>query len=223
MNGKLISIEGLDGSGKETQADLLEKELLHRGVKLRRVSFPEYGEPSSAPVEMYLKGDFGKNPNDVNAFAASTFFAVDRFASYRRRWQKDYESGVLILADRYTTSNMVYQMPKLPKSEWDGFLVWLQDFEYVRLGIPRPDLTVYLDMPTGISQKLLNARYRKRGGEKDIHESNTAYLSACRQGAAYAAEKLGWRWVPCADGNAVRSKESIHREVLDIVLKRFSL
>lgn len=223
MSGRLISIEGLDGSGKETQTDLLEKELLHRGISLRRVSFPEYGEPSSAPVRMYLNGDFGKDPNDVNAFAASSFFAVDRFASFRRRWGADYKDGLLILADRYTTSNMVYQMPKLPRSDWEDFLTWLQDFEYVRLGIPKPDLTIYLDMPPEISQKLLEKRYRENGGVKDIHESNMAYLNACRQTAAFAAKRLGWQVISCAFNNMPKEKENIHREILDIVIKELHL
>lgn len=223
MSGRLISVEGLDGSGKATQTGLLEKVLLQCGIPLRRVSFPEYGEPSSAPVKMYLNGEFGKNPNDVNAYAASTFFAVDRYASFRKRWKKDYDGGALILADRYTTSNMVYQLPKLPREEWDGFLSWLQDFEYAKLGIPQPDLTVYLDMPTEISQELLDKRYRRNGGEKDIHESNTAYLSACRQSAAFTADRLGWSVVSCAENGAPKSVEKIHAEILKIVSDKFLL
>lgn len=217
MRGKLISLEGLDGSGKATQAALLERELRRRGAGVRRVSFPAYGEPSSAPVRMYLDGAFGREPGDVNAYAASTFFAVDRYASFRRFWKKDYEGGALILADRYTTSNLVYQMPKLPRAEWEDFILWLEDFEYARLGIPKPDLTVYLDMPPEISQNLLEERYRRDGGRRDIHESNAAYLAACRRGAAFAAERLGWRVVSCAEGGAPKSVEKIRENILEIV------
>jgi dTMP kinase len=220
MSGKLILLEGLDGSGKTTQTGLLEKELIRRGIRLRRVKFPEYEEPSSAPVRMYLNGEFGKNPDDVNAYAASSFFAVDRYASFRRRWGRDYENGILILADRYTTSNIIYQMPKLPRTEWDGFLSWIQDFEYGKLGIPEPDLTVYLDMPPLISQKLLNIRYRENGGRRDIHESNTDYLNGCRESAFYAATKLGWQIVSCAENGLPKSRESIQKEILQLVWKK---
>lgn len=223
MSGRLISVEGLDGSGKATQTRLLEKELLRLGVNIRKVSFPEYGEPSSAPVRMYLNGEFGKNPDDVNAYAASTFFAVDRYASFRKLWQKDYENGALILADRYTTSNMVYQLPKVPKEEWDDFLSWLEDFEYRKLGIPKPDLTIYLDMPPEISQGLLDKRYRRNGGGRDIHESNTPYLSACRKSAAFAAERLRWQVVSCAEGKIPRSVGKIHEEILKLIVNRFNL
>ena len=224
MKGALVTLEGLDGSGKATQAGLLEQELLGRGIELRRVSFPEYGEESSALARMYLEGAFGTKPEDVNAYAASSFFAVDRYASFHRRWRADYAAGKLILTDRYTTSNIVYQMPKLPRNEWDAFITWAEDFEYVRLGIPRPDLTVYLDMPTEISQGLLRERYRKTGGSRDVHERDLAYLASCRQSAVYAAQKLGWRAVDCAEGGKPRSVESIHEELTRLVLDElFSL
>ena len=218
MKGALLTLEGLDGSGKATQAGLLEKELLRRGIALRRVSFPEYGEESSALVRMYLNGEFGKKPEDVNAYAASSFFAVDRYASFRRRWSGDYAAGSLILTDRYATSNIVYQMPKLPRGGWDAFIAWVEDFEYIRLGIPRPDLTVYLDMPTEISQKLLQKRYNRTGGSRDVHERDLAYLASCRQSAVYAAQKLGWKSVVCAKNGKPRSVESIHDELTRLVL-----
>lgn len=218
MRGTLVTIEGLDGSGKATQTALLGEELLRRGIALRRVSFPEYDEESSALVRMYLNGEFGKKPEDVNAYAASSFFAVDRYASFRRRWSGDYAAGKLILADRYATSNIVYQMPKLPRCEWDAFIAWVEDFEYVRLGIPRPDLTVYLDMPTEISQGLLRERYRKNGGGRDVHERDLAYLASCRQSAVYAAQKLGWKAIACAEGGKPRSVESIRGDLVCLVM-----
>ena len=139
MSGRLVVIEGLDGSGKATQTALLCEALTQIGVRLKRVSFPDYQEKSSALVQMYLGGELGAHPQEVNAFAASSFYAVDRFASYVRHWRSDYASGSLIVADRYTTSNMVYQMTKLPRSEWDSYLDWVRDFEYNKLGLPAPN------------------------------------------------------------------------------------
>lgn len=218
MRGKLFAVEGLDGSGKATQTARLERELLGRGIRMKRVSFPAYGEPSSAAVKMYLNGEFGDKPGDVNAYAASSFYAVDRCASYLKSWRADYENGALILADRYTTSNMIYQLPKLPKREWNGFLAWLQDFEYAKLGLPRPDLTVFLDMPPVISQELLDGRYRRNGGEKDIHERNGAFLSECREAALYAAERFGWHVIACASCGAPKPVEEISAALSGIVL-----
>ena len=220
MRGRLITVDGLDGSGKATQTELLCKALKQRGVPLRRVSFPDYSSMSSAPVRMYLDGEFGSRPEEVNAYAASSFFAVDRFASYVRDWRKDYLEGTLIVADRYTTSNMIYQLPKLSKKDWDGFLQWLQDFEYEKLRLPRPDLTVYLELPTEISQKLLDKRYQN-GGKRDIHESNLGYLAACRESAAYAAGHLGWRTIACEEGQRLRKRKEIHEELLKLVLGEF--
>lgn len=217
MSGRLITLEGLDGSGKTTQMGLLETELRARGAAFRSVKFPSYGQPFAAPAQMYLNGEFGGRPDAVNAYAASAFFAVDRCASYLKLWRNDYENGVLVLADRYTTSNMIYQLPKLPRAQWEGCLAWLQDFEYVRLGLPRPALTVFLDMPPALSQKLLEARYRKNGGGRDIHERDVEYLAACRESALFAAERLGWRVIPCAAGGKPRGAERIHAEVMRCV------
>lgn len=219
MRGKLITLEGLDGSGKGTQAALLEKALLERKIPLKKISFPDYSHPSSSLVKMYLNGDFGSRPGDVNAYAASSFYAVDRFASFRKYWKREFESGTWILADRYTTSNMVYQLTKLPQKEWDGFLSWVEDFEYGKLSLPRPDITVYLDMPPEISQELLRLRYKGDEGKKDIHESNLEYLIRCRESARYAAEKMGWRVIHCAKDGRPRPVEEIHREIKGAVLE----
>ena len=155
----------------------------------------------------------------MNAYAASSFFAVDRYASYVRHWRKDYESGALIIADRYTTSNIVYQLPKLPENEWERFTGWVEDYEYGKLGLPRPDLTLYLDMPPEISQKLLDGRYGGDQKKKDIHESDVKYLNECRRSAAFAAKLLSWRTVACAAGGEPRDTGSIHAEILKIVLE----
>lgn len=217
MSGKLITMEGLDGSGKATQTELLCGALAERGVKLHRVSFPDYEEPSSALVKMYLKGEFGTNPDDVNAYAASSFYAVDRYASYQKHWRQDYQQGTLIIADRYTTSNIVFQLSKLPREQWPDFVEWVQDYEYGKLTLPRPDLTIYLNMPLEVSQKLLSGRYHGNEEKKDIHESNAAYLRACRKSADYAAQRLDWKMVQCADEIGLKTVEQIHGEVMDIV------
>ena len=213
----LVVLEGLDGSGKGTQAKLLAEALVCRGVPLRPVTFPDYSSPSSSLVKMYLHGEFGAEPEDVNAYAASAFYAVDRFASFRKGWGGDYRQGKLILCDRYATSNMVYQMGKLPRAEWDGYLAWVEDFEYQKLGIPRPDLVLYLDMPIEVSQKLLLQRYQGDSGKKDIHESHLAFLRSCGECARYAGQRLGWKVVSCAKGGEPLPVEEIHRAVLAAV------
>ena len=175
--GKLIVMEGLDGSGKATQTGLLCQYLESRGRRVRHIEFPDYREPSSALVKMYLNKEFGSNPGDVNAYAASSFYAVDRYASFLRFWRKDYLSGATIVADRYTTSNAVYQMEKTPREDWNKYLAWLQDYEYGKLQLPRPDLVLFLDMPTEISQRLLSGRYAGDERKKDLHESNVEFFN----------------------------------------------
>ncbi len=219
MSGKLIVLEGLDGSGKATQTALLCKGLEQRGLPLKHISFPDYGQPSSALVKMYLAGEFGKNPDDVNAYAASSFYAVDRFASYATFWKTDYQEGKIIVADRYVTSNLVFQMAKAPREDWDTYMGWVDDFEYGKLGLPRPDVTLYLDMPPQISQKLLTGRYHGDEQKKDIHESNRVYLEHCRESASYAAKKLRWRVINCARGDNARSIEEIHEEIMRIIME----
>lgn len=214
MDGKLIVIEGLDGSGKATQSALLVSALEQQGRTVRKISFPDYASSSSALVKMYLAGDFGTDPGDVNAYAASTFFAVDRFASFRRDWGRFYQAGGIVIADRYTTSNAVHQCCKLPDAEWDAYLDWLFDFEYHIMGIPAPDQVIYLRADVAESQKLMHERYAGDDTKKDIHESNTAYLLRAQTAAEYCAEKLGWRAIQCHDSGRMRSVEEIHRAVL---------
>ena len=215
--GRLLIIEGLDGSGKATQARLLAETLAADGVPVRQVSFPNYASDSSALVKMYLAGEFGRDPNDVNAFAASSFFAVDRYASYRREWRDFYLSGGTVIADRYTTSNAVHQCSKLPREQWDSFLDWLFEYEYSLLGIPAPDAVIYLRVDPDISQKLMTGRYQGHEEKKDIHESNMDYLRRSRQAADYCCGKLNWRRVECARGGEMRSIEEIHKEIMDVI------
>ena len=197
--GKLIVLEGLDGSGKATQAKLLAAHLKEQGFSVREITFPNYASDSSALVRMYLAGQFGARPDDVNAYAASSFYAVDRYASFKKFWEADYDSDTLIVAARYTTSNAIHQMAKLPQTEWDAYLDWLEDYEYGRLALPRPDSVLFLDMPPAVSQQLLSHRYQGDESKKDIHERDAAYLRDCRRCARYAAKKGGWRWIPCGN------------------------
>ncbi|MCH3971583.1 MAG: thymidylate kinase [Oscillospiraceae bacterium] len=217
--GKLLVLEGLDGSGKQTQAEMLCQALNDRGVRCRHVSFPDYAQPSSALVKMYLHGEFGSQPQDVNPYAASSFYAVDRFASYRKFWKADYDSGALILADRYTTSNLVYQLPKLPREKWGLFTDWLFDYEYGRLALPIPDLTIFLDMPETVSEALLEKRYHGDEQQKDIHEKDSTFQHACRDAAFYAAKQQHWSVLPCSEGGAPKTPQRIHREILQTLQK----
>ena len=207
---KLIVIEGLDGSGKATQAKLLASALAQREIRVREVSFPDYDSSSSALVKMYLGGEFGDRPGDVNAYAASTFFAVDRYASFKKNWREFYENGGVVIADRYTTSNAVHQCSKLPETEWEGYLDWLFHFEYDLLGIPAPDRVFYLQTAPGVNQKLLD--------RLDIHERNADYLAHSRAAAEFCAKKLGWTTIHCVKDDSMRGIQEIHEELLDCLM-----
>lgn len=217
--GKLIVIEGLDGTGKSTQLELLIKNLKKRGVDCKSFSFPDYESDSSALVKMYLGGGFGDDPGAVNAYAASVFFTVDRYASYKQKWEKYYNDGGIVVVGRYTTSNAVHQTSKLPRDKWREYLDWLYDFEYRLIGIPKPDKVFMLDMPTEVSQKLLSGRYNGDESKKDIHERNVEYLNNCRAAAAFTAEYSGWSVVNCAIGDEPRRIGDIADELLQKTLE----
>lgn len=207
--GKLIVIEGLDGSGKATQSELLYKALQAEGVKTARVSFPDYESDSSALVKMYLAGDFGKSANGVNPYAASSFYAVDRYASFKCKWEEMYKGEYIIIADRYTTSNGVHQCSKLAESDWQNFMDWLYDFEYNKIGIPKPDMVVYLDMLPAVSQKLLSGRYMGDESKKDIHEKDAEHLENSRKAALFCIEHDGWQKISCDNGEGPLSIDKI--------------
>ena len=217
--GKLIVVEGLDGSGKATQAKLLAEKLKEMGKEVIQVSFPDYASDSSALVKMYLSGKFSSHAQDVNAYAASAFYAVDRFASYKTSWQKAYENGRIIIADRYTTSNGVHQCSKLEEDKWDDFVNWLYDFEYNKMGIPAPDCVIYLNMSLQVSQKLLMERYHGDESRKDIHEKDMEYLSRSRRAARFCAEKSGWKTIRCDDGTQPYTPHQISRQVMENILE----
>ena len=215
--GKLIIIEGTDGSGKSTQFRLLSQKLTETGVDFKHVVFPRYQEESSALIRMYLGGQFGNNPSDVNAYAATTFFAVDRFASYKTDWHDWYQNDGVVLSDRYTTSNAVHQASKLDDGEREAFLDWLYDFEYVKMGLPKPDLVLYLDVPTDFTQKLLRHREQDTNTQADIHEQDGAYLAKCRQAGRVAADYSGWKIISCVKDGQMRTIEDIHNEIYGLV------
>ena len=214
--GRLIVIEGLDGSGKATQAKLLTQSLQQQGLAVRAVTFPDYDSPSSALVKMYLAGQMGPHPDDVNAYAASTFYAVDRFASYKTKWAEFYRQGGIVIADRYTTSNAVHQCSKLPQEQWEGYLDWLFEFEYRKIAIPEPDQVIYLRVDPAVSQALMTQRYAGDETKKDIHEKDVEYLARSRKAAEYCADRCGWHRVECTERGAMRTIQDIHQSVLRI-------
>ncbi len=217
--GKLIVLEGTDGSGKSTQFRLLTERIEKDGIPFEKLVFPQYQEESSALIRMYLGGEFGDKPSDVNAYAASAFYAVDRYASYKKVWGKWYEQGGLVLSDRYTTSNAVHQTVKEPEERQGEFLKWLYEFEYDRLGLPQPDLTIYLDVPTEYTERMMRTREEVTGTHADIHEQDLAYLATCRKIGRRAAAYYGWTVIDCVADGEMRSIEDIHEEIYRHVIK----
>ncbi len=220
--GKLIIMEsGTDASGKATQTDLLCKAMLSLNKPVRKITHPNYKSPSSSLIKMYLAGEFGTDPFDVNAYAASVFFAMDRYASYRIDWKEFYEQGGTVLADRYTTSNMIHQGVKLEREQQDTYISWLVDLEYKRLELPQPDCVIFLDVKPEISAKLMEKRANKITGkaQKDIHERDKKYLAKTYLNSLNIAKRFGWIKIDCCDKTGMRSIEEIHRDVLDAVLK----
>ena len=215
--GKLIVIEGTDGSGKSTQFRMLSEHLQKDNVEFKHLVFPRYSEPSSALIRMYLGGEFGTKPSDVGAYAASAFYAVDRYASYKMDWGQWYEDGGVVLSDRYTTSNAVHQASKEPEEKQAQYLQWLYDFEYDKLGLPKPDLTIYLDVPTDFTEKMMRGREQATNTKADIHEKDMQYLATCRQTGKKAAAYYGWRVIECVRDGAMRTIKDIHNEIYALV------
>lgn len=218
--GILIAIDGVDASGKQTQTELLKKRLLDNGKDIKAVSFPAYDNPSSTLVKMYLNGDFGEKPSDVNAYATSVLFASDRFATYRTDWGEAYNNGTIILADRYVSSNLIHQASKIDnEEEKNKFLVWLDDLEYNVFGLPRPDVTIFLDMPPEYGARLMKDRFNKSNGDskKDIHESDFSYLEKSYNNAVYVAEKFGWKRISCVNDGEIRTVEEINNDIYSII------
>ena len=216
--GKLIVLEGIDGSGKSAQYRRLCARMENDGIAYTHIVFPRYDKESSALIRMYLGGQFGSKPEDVNAYTAATFFAVDRFASYRSDWGPVYENGGLILSDRYTTSNAVHQGSKLPEAELPAFFDWLQDLEYGKMGLPRPDLVIYLDVDVELSLARMRRRQQKTHTSADIHEKDVDYLERCLRTARLAAAHYGWTSIPYLKDGKERDVDEKNREIYSILL-----
>lgn len=220
MKGKLIIIEsGSDASGKATQTRKLYERLSAEGYNIRKVEYPNYDSESSALVKMYLRGDFGKNASDVDPYVSSTFFAADRYASYKTEWEEFYSQGGIVIADRYTTSNMVHQASKMDIEDRDKYLDWLANYEFNMYKIPEPDCVVFLDVPIDFSKKLMENRRNKFTGEakKDIHESDIDYLTKSYNNSLYIAEKFKWDKIDCVEDDKLRSIDDIHEEIYRLV------
>ena len=215
--GKLVVFEGIDGSGKSTQFDMLCRRYEAEGREFRRIRFPRYDQPSSSLIKMYLNGEFGNGPDAVNAFAASSFYAVDRVASFIQEWRGYYSDGGIVLTDRYTTSNAIHQGAKMPPGEREHFFQWLYDYEYNLMGLPAPELVIYLDIEADKAAQRLRNRQAKTATVGDIHEKDEGYLEHCSQTGKQAAAHYGWRTVNCfSDGNE-RSEDEIHDEIYTIL------
>ena len=217
MMGKLIVIEGLDGSGKTTQTDFFTACFKEKIENFCRVDFPDYESDSSALVKKYLAGEFGTDPKAVNPYAAASFYAVDRFAHFHTKWKEMYEAGGLVLANRYTTANMVHQCSKLPEEEWTAFLSWLEEYEYEKLALPRPDLVIYLDMDPDLSQTLLSGRYGGNEAKKDIHERDLDYLRTCRKAALAAAENQNWCVIPAYHEKGMYTVQEMNQKIYAVM------
>lgn len=214
MPGKIIVLDGLDGVGKNTQSTRLLHQIKQHTDRVRLLSYPDYDSPSSALVKLYLQGAFAPSPDEVSPYAASSFYAVDRYASYHQHWKADYEAGYILLMNRYTSSNAIHQMGKLPSAEWDAFLTWLDDYEHEKLGLPRPDLVLFLDMLRPVADRLLLTRYAGDETKKDIHERDTAYLERCTVAASYAATAGAFRCIPCCEGDSLLPVDVIADRIL---------
>ena len=219
--GKLIAIDGVDASGKQTHTELLAEYFIKKGYKVRKLSFPMYDKPSSSLVKMYLSGELGKTADDVDAYCASTLFAADRFASFRSDWMQDFENpDTLIIADRYVSSNMIHQAGKISDlAEKEKFLDWLFDFEFKLYKLPQPDVTIFLDMPPEYGRILMQGRDNKFSGEKtlDIHERDYSYLEKSYENAKYVSEKFQWKHILCVNDGEIRTIEDIQKEIIEIV------
>jgi len=220
--GKLIVFEGIDGSGKSTQFERVCTRFEREGRDFMRIKFPQYDNPSSALIKMYLGGEFGDDPDSVNAYAASSFFAVDRFASFKKLWQEYYERGGVVMTDRYTTSNAIHQGAKLDPGSREQFFEWLYDYEFRLLGLPAPDLVLYMDIDAREASRRLSQRQSETRTDGDIHE-NAGFLQKSAESAEHAANYYGWRKVACFSDGRERTEDEIEREIYDLLTGLWSV
>ena len=207
--GKLLVLEGLDGSGKETQSKILEQSLIKKGINVKRIEYPNYDDESSYLVKLYLSGKIYEDPMLVNAYASASFYACDHYISYEKNWKNFYLNDNFIISDRYVSSNIIYNLGKMKEDNWDNFLNWIYDYEFLKLGMPKENILIYLDVDPNISKNLIE----KRGMKKDIHEKNLSYLINCRKAALFAANKLGWHVVKCCGDEKILTIEKIAADI----------
>lgn len=222
MKGIIISIEGTDGAGKHTQQSLLKEKLNEMGYRVFDQSFPNYESDSSAPVKMYLAGEFGETANCLDAYEASSLYAIDRLCTYKKTIKSHYENGEIILLDRYVQSNFIHQCSKIDdENEKEKYLKWIQEFEFDTLHLPRPDLVFFIEMPTEKSIELAKSRESyKSGTQKDIHEVDSNYLKKSYNNGLSLAKKFNWKILHCVDENGnVKSIDEIHSEIMKITLE----
>ena len=220
--GKIFVIDGTDGSGKQTQFERLKNRLTEEGIDYRTVSFPNYDSPSSSLVKMYLSGEFGENAKDVSPYIASTFYAADRYATYTTKYKEYYENGGIILADRYTTANMVHQAGKIQDSEErEKFLNWLWNLEFELYGLPVPAEVFFLKMPPEKALELIKNRENKftHSVQKDIHERDKSHIIDSFNAACSVAQKYNWYTVECIKDGQVRTIDDIHEEIYQEIRK----
>lgn len=217
--GKLIVVDGIDGSGKSTQTSLLHAELAKQGRRVWLASFPNYESRTGELINMYLHGEFGTKPEDVNTYVASSLFSLDRYFAFSQTFNNFYkESDSIIISSRYTTSNIIHQMSKLPREEWDKYLTWLENYEYNLLGLPRPDKVYFLDLKPELSESLVEHRSEETGVSKDIHEKDVEYMEKCYRAGVYASDKLGWKRIPCYNENGLLSIDQIHNQLMEEII-----
>ena len=220
--GKLFVIEGTDGSGKQTQLERLKQRFDEENIEYKSMSFPNYENESSSLVKMYLAGEFGENAKDVSPYIASTFFAADRYATFKRYYEDFYNNGGIILADRYTTANMVHQAGKIQDSEErKKFLNWLYDFEFNLYGLPKPDKVFFLNMPPEYSLKLTQDRENKFSHKqaKDIHERDKNHIIDSYNAACSIIDEYNWTEIKCIKDGKIRTIEDIHSQIYDEIIK----
>ena len=223
--GKLFVIDGTDGSGKQTQSSLLKERMKKDGIDFKSVSFPNYDSPSSALVKMYLEGDFGENQKDVSPYIASTFYAADRYATFKKDFEEYYNNGGIIIADRYTTSNMIHQAGIIKdKQEREKFLKWLWDFEFNLYGLPIPTEVIFLNMPPDYTEKLIQDRENKITHEKkkDIIEKNKQNTIDAYNNALELVKKYNWYEIKCVKDDKIRTIEDINDEIYELVKKKIN-
>jgi dTMP kinase len=226
---KIFVIEGTDGSGKETQTKALFERLTNEGNTIYKTSFPNYNSQSSGPVKEYLSGNISQNPNDISAKAASLFYAVDRYITYKEEIEKIYnDDKTIILLDRYVSSNLLHQGSKIiansdDYTKLDEFTNWIYEREFGDLELPKPNEVFFLYVPTQYTLKMMENRKNKitNNDKKDIHESDTNHLLNSVKSGLYLAKKLNWNIIECIKDDKLRSIEDIHEEIYGIIKSKY--